>query len=391
MANYPGNEQVHDILPPDYETLLSWWRAWPEARPELVDFWARGNFTRRFLSRRQQEKPTWVVKVEYIDDIEASLRQLALLGVNVDFIWTGEMSPPGMVITPQSIDYEDSGGWGYLAAAGDEIEDRRGDLEWCPSMGWASLFPTTVTDWMAEKGVEFIRDGSIFVAPSELVGMGKSPIAQPDEKYLEIGNSPAVIRDVALIKALAELELPRLDGLPIADVKKFLQDEQDSFVLFQSSLRKLLQDTDADSSESIKMELIQAIREGVAEVCLSDRTLKARKSLTVLGAAITTFCVTVGLNAGLSPGVAAIASGSGAMATLALWHQLLDAEGKLRQHPFYIAWALQGGKSKRMKKHPEKLKLQGQITGKKQADIPPYHWLAPPTPGWGIPTAFVPR
>lgn len=221
--------------------------------------------------------------------------------------------------------------------------------------------------------------------------MGKSPIAQPDEKYLEIGNSPAVIRDVALIKALAELELPRLDGLPIADVKKFLQDEQDSFVLFQSSLRKLLQDTDADSSESIKMELIQAIREGVAEVCLSDRTLKARKSLTVLGAAITTFCVTVGLNAGLSPGVAAIASGSGAMATLAFWHQLLDAEGKLRQHPFYIAWALQGGKSKRMKKHPEKLKLQGQITGKKQADIPPYHWLAPPTPGWGIPTAFVPR
>jgi len=243
---------------------------------------------------------------------------------------------------------------------------------------------------MAEKGIEFIKDGSIFVAPSELVGMGKSPIAQPDEKYLEIGNSPAVIRDVALVKAMAELELPRLDGLPIADVKKFLEDEQDSFVLFQSALRKLLQDTDADRPESMKKELIQAIKDGVAELRLSDRTLKARKSLTALGAAITTFYVTVGLNAGLSPGVAAIASGSGAMATLALWHQLLEAEGKLRQHPFYIAWALQGAKSKR-KKHQGKLKLQGQISSKKQADIPQYHWLAPPTAGWGIPTVFVPQ
>ena len=390
MGNYPENAQVPDVLPPDYETLLSWWQAWPEARPELIDFWARGNFTRRLLSRRKQEKPTWVVKVGYVDEIEAALRQLALLGVNADFVWTGEMSPPSMVITPQSIDYEDSGGWGYSAAAGNKVDDKRGGLEWCPSMAWASLLPTTVTDWMAENGSEYIKDGNIFVAPSELVGIAKSPIAKADEKYLEIGHSPAIIKDMALTQALGEIELPRLDGLPIADVKKFLEDEQDSFVLFQSALRKLLQDTDADTPESIRKELIQAIQEGVAELRLSDRTLKARKSLTVLGATITTFVVTVGLHVGLSPGLAAIGSGSGAMATLALWHQLLEAEGKLRQHPFYIAWVLQGAKPKK-KKQKGKLKLQRQGKGKQQTDIPPYHWLAPPTAGWGIPTAIIPR
>lgn len=389
MRNYPENEQVPDVLPPDYETLLSWWRAWPEGRPELIDFWARGNFTRRLLSRREQEKPTWVVKVGYVDEIEAALRQLALLGVNVDFVWTGEMSPPSMVITPQSIDYEDSGGWGYSVAAGSKVDDRRGGLEWCPSMAWASLLPTVVTDWMEENGSEYIKDGNIFIAPSELVGIANSPIAKSDEKYLEIGNSPAVIRDMALTQALGEIELPRLEGLPIVDVKKFLEDEQDFFVLFQSALRKLLQDTDADTLESIKKKLIQAIQEGVAELRLSDRTLKARKSLTILGATITTFFVTIGLNVGLSPGLAAIGSGSGAMATLALWHQLLEAEGKLRQHPFYIAWALQGAKLKK-KKHQGRLKLQRQTKDKQQADIPPYHWLAPPTAGWGIPTAFVP-
>ena len=391
MSNYPGNEEVPDVLPPDYETLLSWWQAWPEARPELIDFWARGNFTRRLLGRRQEEKPTWVVKVGYVDEIEAALRQMALLGVNIDFIWTGEMSPPSMVITPQSIDYEDSGGWGYSVAAGSKVDDKRGGLEWCPSMAWASLLPVAVTDWMAESGSEFIRDGNIFVAPSELVGISKTQLAKSDEKYLEVGNSPVVIKDIALAQALAEIELPRLDGLPIADIKKFLEDEQDSFVLFQSALRKLLHDTDVETPESIKNELLQAIQEGVAELRLSDRTLKARKSLTVLGASLTTFFVTVGLNVGLSPGLAAIGSGAGATATLALWHQLLESEGKLRQHPFYIAWALQGIKEKGRKPLQRKHKLQAEAMRKQQGIVPPYHWLAPPTAGWGIPTVFVPQ
>jgi len=390
MSNYPDNEQIPDVQPPDYETLLSWWQAWPEARPELIDFWARGNFTRRLLARRKEERPTWVVKARYVDEIEAALRQMALLGVNTDFIWTGKMSTPAMVITPQSIDYEDSGGWGYSVAAGSQINDKRGGIEWCPSMSWASLLPTSVTDWMAETGREYIKYGSIFVAPSELVGMSEIQLAKTDEKYLEIGNSPAVIRDIALAQALAELELPRLDGLSIPDIKKFLEDEQDSFVLFQSALRKLLHDTDAETPESIKKELLQAIQEGVAELRLSDRTLKARKSLTVLGATLTTFFVTVGMNVGLNPGLAAIGSGAGATATLALWHQLLASEGKIRQHPFYIAWALQGVK-RRGRGPLQNRKLQAKVIRKQQGEVPPYHWLAPPTAGWGIPTAYRPK
>jgi hypothetical protein len=171
---------------------------------------------------------------------------------------------------------------------------------------------------------------------------------------------------------------------------KSREDEQDSFVIFQSALRKLLHDTDAETPEAIKNELLQAIQEGVAELRLSDRTLKARKSLTVLGASLTTFCVTIGLNVGLNPGVAAIASGAGATATLALWHQLLESEGKLRQHPFYIAWVLQGIK-RRGRSPLQKRKLQAKVMRKQQGDVPPYHWLAPPTAGWGIPTAYVPK
>lgn len=382
MDNYPENEQVPDVSPPDYETLLSWWKAWPEGRPELIDFWARGNFTRRLFSTRKQVKPTWVVKVRYVDEIEAALRQLALLGGNVDFVWTGEMVPTNRVSAPIPADYKDSGGWGYSFVA-DGREDKRGGSEWCRSTAWASLLPTAVTDWMAEKGGEYVRDGSIFVAPSELVGIAKSPMAESDKKYLEIGNSQAVIEDMALIKALGELQLPRLNGLPIEDVKKFLEDEKDSLLLFQGALRRLLKDTDADTPESMKKESLQAIEEGIAELRLSDRTLKARKSLTVLGATITTFSVTVGLTAGLSPGLAAIGGGSGAMATLALWHQLLEAEGKLRRHPFYIAWAFQKAKSKE-KEHQGKLEFKGQIGANQQTDIPPYHWLSPPTAGIGI-------
>ncbi len=92
------------ITSPNYSTLLEWWDAWPEAKPAHLDFWARGNFSRRLLSRKNSQRAACIVRVEYLDEIEAALKRLALLDLEVDFAWYGEVSQPQIVIVPQDID-----------------------------------------------------------------------------------------------------------------------------------------------------------------------------------------------------------------------------------------------------------------------------------------------
>ena len=53
-----------------------------------------------------------------MDEMEAALKRLALLDIDIDFAWCGQTTQPQLVMVPQDMGYEDSEGWGYLAAAG---------------------------------------------------------------------------------------------------------------------------------------------------------------------------------------------------------------------------------------------------------------------------------
>ena len=57
-----------------------------------------------------------MVRAEYLDEVEAALKRLALLDLEIDFVWHGEVSGPQLVIVPQDVDYEGTGGWGYPLA-----------------------------------------------------------------------------------------------------------------------------------------------------------------------------------------------------------------------------------------------------------------------------------
>jgi hypothetical protein len=377
------------IPPPTYSMLVDWWDAWPEAKPAHLDFWARGNFIRRLLSRRGSQRAACIVRVEYLDEIEAALKRLALLDLEVDFAWHGGVSQPQLVIVPQDVDYEDTGGWGYIACAGDEIADRRGGKEWCPSLGWASLLPDTVVDWLATEAKEFIRSGNIIVAPIKHIGLGKQPGGESEEQLQRMSDNMSLMGERARIRALFNIELPFLDGMSIRDIKKFCDDYKDSLVLFQSALHKLIKQSPEHSEDTLAKELVAQIQQGVAELRLSDRTASARKTLANLGVALSTVLLTIGLKLGVSPGAVAIGVTGAAISTIAQYSQILESRGQMRKNPFYAIWALQKGKG------PKNRFSQRTTFGVsfppellKRKDIPPYHWLSPPTPGWDIPTAF---
>lgn len=96
--------------PPHYTELVEWWKCWPQARPELLDFWARGGYVNRLLHRRQNDGYCVTVAVRLVDEIEHALKRMILLGVEVDLVWTGDLTPPVMNIAPLDIDYEGPGG-----------------------------------------------------------------------------------------------------------------------------------------------------------------------------------------------------------------------------------------------------------------------------------------
>jgi len=383
-----SSPKPEEIAAPDYVTLADWWNAWPEYRPEMLDFWARGNFTRRLLSRRETGATACVVRVQYLDELEAALKRLALLGIEIDFAWSGPVSGERLVIAPQDIDYEDAGGWGYSACSGDRFGEERAGKEWCPSLGWGSLLPDTITDWLANEAQSFVRDGHVLVCPIENMGLRAKPSKASELHLQRSANSVSVVSTMKSIETLCKIDLPVLEGMSIQDTFSFCQDNRDSLILFQGALRKLLKNDPSDQSEIVTKHLISQIREGVAELQLSGATLRTRKTLTALGASISTFGVTFGLSYGLGVGPAALGSVAAAMATLALWDRNIESEGALRKNPYFILWKLQGGRVGKPEFRPRPA-LEALLSSRgKPKVLPPYHWLSPPSGGWNIPTVF---
>jgi len=179
--------------------------------------------------------------------------------------------------------------------------------------------------------------------------------------------------------------------MSIADVYRFTEDQADSLLLFRNALSTLLTSSiDPNCSEMLCKELVSAIDQGVAELRLSDRALRARRTLAALGAGIGTFLVTLGVKLGVPLGSAAIGSTAAAIASINLFAQTVEAEGAMRKSPFYAIWALEKGKRRRGSFRNQSTFMASSVKRVKKKDIPPFHWMGPPSAGWNVPTAFVP-
>jgi len=372
------------VPPPEYATLLRWWDAWPEARPELLDFWARGNFTRRILSRRVTDSFTCIVRASSKSEMKAAVSRLALLDVDIDVAWTGPVSDPALVIVPQEDDFEGTGGWGYLTCAADRVSDRRGDCDWTPAMAWASLLPSGVTEWLATDARRLLQDGRLIVAPVEHVGLPAQPGSESETNLQALSRGASFTQPVAGgLSGGIQVELPYVRGLPIHTVEEICREESDSLVLLQTAVRKLLRARPSIDSIDAAGELIEEIRNGVAELRLSDRSRRTRSQLAALGGSIGTFIITVGVQLGAAPTAAVLGSLGAAMATLGLWVRSYDIDEVMQKSPFYLLWKF----SKVKRRRGQKRRVKGLSAGRGE-EIPPYHWLSPPTAGWRIPSAI---
>jgi hypothetical protein len=393
---YNGDSELKlpmNILPPSYSTLVDWWKAWPQAKPELLDFWARGNFTRRLISRNTSHKSACIIGVDSLYETEDALKRLALLDLDLDFAWHGEVSKPVMTFVPQAMDYGDSGGWGYITCVGDEIINRKSKKEWCPAIGWASLLPDNIVDWMASDAKEFLNSGRIIVAPAKHIGLVKNPYDKNEKKLQELSNSISITRENAKIKSIFNIELPYLDNMPIQDIYKFTIDYKDSLCLFQNALNDLIREAPENIEDNLAKDLVSQINQGVAELRLSSKTHGARKLLSNIGASISILPlgIVIGLqlsqNNLLNPITAATTLSATAVQMINLYSQILKSRGQMRKNPFYAIWALQKRKGPKNKFSQRNNNI---VTNSQKSlwkgPIPQYHWMSPPTAGWLIPS-----
>lgn len=363
---------------PNYSTLMKWWRIWPEARPELLDFWARGGYVQRNIWRQKNPKASLTIGVRYIDEIEFAIRRLALLGIEMDFLWIGDVSPPSLIIAPQDADYDGVGGWGYTTCAGSRFGDHRGEAEWVPAMAWAHRMPDNLTDWIFEQASDFFSTGQAFVAPAESVGLSKNIGDGVSRLYESFSNTTTVFDVKTKGQIITEIDIPKIDGLSIGDLHKFCEDYKPELDSFRTAIKELIDANDGDVTTCVKK-----INDAVKQMESSNSHASMRKMIIASGGALAAF------NLGLASGVAAKAVGAGFVAHGALqwWCEKTIARREARAKPFWPIWKMKKGKQRSQFREPQLSAGLGSLTmSPSPAGLS--HWLAPPQAGWSIPSAI---
>jgi hypothetical protein len=378
MALYSEVAQQEALGEPNYSELLDWWESWPTARPELLDFWARGAYVRRILHRSRNPRPSVTVAARYVDELEHAIKRLVLLGVEIEFVWTGDIHPPLLAIVPLDIDYEGPGGWGYWAASSDEIiSDKRTDKEWTPALGWAQIMPETVTDFLSTECRRLLTNGRLFLAPSELVGLSKNMERGPSKRYEQFTGSKTAFDLTRQIQILEQLEMPYLDGMSTRDTISFCDDHPEELSRFRNHIQDLISDND-DLARNVR-----EVRDSVRELRDSTKFSRLRNTVISIGGAIGVF------NFGIATGMAAQAIGAGFVAHTALqwWCEKIITQRQARNNKSWPVWKLAKGKPSSQTDRQKLAPIQAVPSRRPDKDVL-WHWLAPPSAGWTIPTAM---
>ena len=86
-----------EVTEPSYRAVLKWMQTGD--LPNIsYDCWSRGNYTRRLLWQRLNRIAPLNVAVTSVEDIRWAYPRLALLGVPIDFVYTGPLHASGRVL-----------------------------------------------------------------------------------------------------------------------------------------------------------------------------------------------------------------------------------------------------------------------------------------------------
>ena len=226
---------AQSVEAPLYGDLIDWLGATNQGRNVVYDFWARGGFTQRLLYQRQSRIEPLSVLVGNQNEMRWAYQRLMLLGMPVDFIYSGPLQATEKLVWVGRKKGRWGGGWGYIATQWKDKGHYNAML-----VGTARLMPDDLIDWVVDEVADEFISGNIFVAPAELIGINPQQSVQSLEALNATRNGTSIIPSVGMARALLEVDLPFIDQMSNRNYRKFVADHEPDLYLFRRAFRKLI-------------------------------------------------------------------------------------------------------------------------------------------------------
>lgn len=364
------------VREPSYKFCLDWMRntSGPHAS---YDVWARGNFTRRLLHHRAEGLHPLVVQVSGVPEMRWAYRRLALLGCPVDFIYNGQLDPPGRILHLFPWDSRHDCGWGYVAALDPvTIKGRK----WFTVLGTARLMPESMLRWIVEEVPGPFSRGNVFVAPAELVGVSLAAGKPQLDALTGVTRGSAIVPDNYTTAAtLMNLNLPYIDGMRPDNFQKFLDDHAGELHEFRNAFVDLIR-----GSEDLAMAGSRLEHE-VAELLRASRHERLRVFVSKCKGSLTTFPVAMAALAAAGaaysgdPFAGAAVLGAAGKTLRDLWKDSRSQAGNRDSDPYRILWKL--GVENAPLQHRVAVGDWPRPQAAADDTLSTCHWLCPPTNG----------
>lgn len=376
-----GFSLYQEVSQPSYQVALDWMRTL-EAPHITLDFWARGNYTRRLIYNRSRAIEPLIIPVTYVDEMRWAYRRLALVGLPVEFLYCGRTSDPQKVLHLCPYDIQFDSGWGYVGALGSQAQIRGKD--WFPVLGRACLMPETVVEWLVNEAADDFLEGKVFIAPADLIGINSKRILNGVQALSDVTGGLPITEQHQIAQAILQLDIPFLDNMSNADIRTFLKDFEGDLVNFRHAFQDLVV-ARGKSAEAISF-YVERLRGEIAELMKAEKYHPLRSGVSKLGGVLTFADTSLSIaesvqHAGITSSVA-LGVGAAAVTLFDLWKQFSERQRRMSENPFFVLWKLgitrpsqvKEVRSVEISKVP-KMKIP-------QADFKEgFHWLCPPTSG----------
>ncbi|HEX9730408.1 MAG TPA: hypothetical protein VGG06_00295 [Thermoanaerobaculia bacterium] len=344
----------------------------------LFDYWARGNYSRRLLHFRQAGVRPLLVPVATVDEMRWAHRRLALTGAPVDFIYTGLLTAPTKCIQVMWLPERHvwDAGWGYIAT-----QWKVRDLYAAMLVGTARLMPEEVVGWLMSEATEEFRDGQLFVAPAELVGLNFSAAGALTPVATITGGATVEPQTASALAAL-ELDIPFLDGMSPKRFRKFMRENKDELFRFRVAFARLV--TQSSENPEQLLDWLHELKAEVADIRLSERYGRLRRNIVLAGGALGVVTASAGAFANAPETVSVVGAGAAGAALIDLWRQALEHRQGRSANRLSLLWNLgvqrpsQVHRARRARMTPAQ---PPPIDPEALRPPPSHHWLCPPTSG----------
>jgi hypothetical protein len=359
-----------EVTEPDYKALTEWIKETGNSAV-CLDFWSRGNFIRRALWQKRSEIRPITIAANKLENLKWAYQRLALLGLPIDLIFTGELQEKKQVAHLHNTKHKVDAGWGYLAAT--ESVKINGE-EYFTIVGWAELLPPEISNWITVDNQIAFERGSIMVAPAKHIGFDPQ-VSNIGESLVNSFICGFPVEQTKNATTIMNLNIPFIEGLSDSDFDMMLAEHWESLADLRNAISALLREADI-------LESARILSCHVNEIIKSSKFENLRTAIKKLGGKLKSFEGGLGLLTsasaiyGMDPFAGAAALGIVGKSLVQIWKETKDTE-ILRSSPFSLLIELGVAKTvpalNTIKAFPVAPKF-----------IPPdsvTHWITPPNCG----------